>query len=121
MQGRESAMEGGGRKAASLSGKRGGARPTPMNSAPGHGWQPIRSINEHVMLGPRGILAAVLLLALDDARDGGPFAENAMRWIRDDRDGPCSFRRVCEALDLDPVKVRTAIRVKVDAPGGGGR
>ena len=73
-------------------------------------FRPVRSINDHVMLGPRGLLAAVLLRGLADVREGNGHAGSAARWIDSDRDGPCSFRRVCEALDLDAVKVRGTIR-----------
>lgn len=82
-----------------------------VDSAPRCGWRPVRSIGDHVMLGPRGLLAAVLLRALDDVREGNGYSQRASVWIDSDReDGPCAFRRVCEALDLDAVKVRATIR-----------
>ena len=73
-------------------------------------FRPVRSINDHVMLGHKGLLAAVLLRALGAGREGNGSSRDASVWINSDRDGPCSFRRVCEALDLDPMKVRATVR-----------
>lgn len=60
-------------------------------------------------------------------RQGRRVFQEAKRWFRThDPDWPCSFERVCEVLDLDPLTVRRrlatptvarrASRVLVDAP-----
>lgn len=80
-------------------------------AAPRCGWRPVgKTTGDHVMTGPRGLLAAILLRALDDVREGNGHSQRAAVWIDSDRDGPCSFRRICEVFDLDAVKVRAPIR-----------
>jgi hypothetical protein len=61
------------------------------------------------MHGDRGLLAAVLLSALDDLSAGGPGATLAAAWIDNDGENdPFAFLRVCESLDLSPAQVRRA-------------
>lgn len=66
----------------------------------------------HVLVGDRGIVAAVLLQALADVREGNPrLAAPAAAWIHSDReDHPLAFVRICESLDLDASGVRRTIR-----------
>ena len=65
---------------------------------------------DHVMPGPRGLLAGVLLRSIDDARTEGRHREHARAWIASDRvDHPFAFVRVAETLDLDPRRVRKMI------------
>jgi len=74
---------------------------------------------DHVgLIGPRGLLAATLLRALSDVREGGGRnAATARAWINSDReDHPLSFRRTCESLNLDPGRVRRALRRLPPAP-----
>jgi hypothetical protein len=60
------------------------------------------------MSGDRGLLAAVLLRGLDDSRKG---RTDAAVWIDSDReDGPTTFLKICEYLDLSPEEVRKAAR-----------
>jgi len=62
------------------------------------------------MNGPRGLVAGVLLLAITDMREGGQYAQAAEVWISSDReDGPFTFMKICESLDLDPAMVRYAL------------
>ena len=69
-----------------------------------------------IMTGCKGVLAATLLYALDDAKDGGPYAGSALRWLFSDReDGPFTFLKICEALDLDAGRIRRMVRRR--APG----
>ena len=64
-----------------------------------------------LMVGPRGLLAGVLLRALEDVREGNGHAEGAAAWIQSNRDDyPLTFIRVCEWLDLSPGAVRRAVR-----------
>ena len=82
-----------------------------MNIDPRCGWRPRRSINEHVMSGCKGVLAAVLLCALSDIREGNGYSTDAKVWLDSDReDHPITFRRVCDSLDLSPDAVRRAAR-----------
>jgi len=63
----------------------------------------------HVLDGPRGVLAAVLLQALDDARSRNGSARLARAWFSSDReDDLFDFLCVCDALELDPAAVRRA-------------
>jgi len=69
-----------------------------------------RTVGDHVMTGPKGLLAGVLLRALSDIREGNGFAPGALAWLNSDRaDGPLTFRAICSALDLDPSAVRKAV------------
>ncbi len=66
----------------------------------------------HVLSGDRGIVAAVLLQALADVREGNPrLAAPAAAWIHSDcEDHPLAFLKICESLDLDPAAVRRSAR-----------
>ena len=65
----------------------------------------------HVMSGCKGVLAATLLRALADVREGNGEAQRAAAWIDSDRDDHLfSFQRICESLDLSPEEVRRAAR-----------
>ena len=82
-----------------------------MNSpaSPKCGWRPVKASGDHVMTGCRGVLAATLLRALSDVRENNGFALEATVWIDSDRDdGPFTFLKICEALDLDAREVRKA-------------
>jgi hypothetical protein len=70
-----------------------------------------RSAHDIGMTGCRGVLAATLLVALTDVREGGQHCASAAFWLNDDReDGPFSFVNVCDSLGLDPAQVRRAAR-----------
>ena len=71
-----------------------------------------RDENVHVMSGDRGIVAAVLLRALADVREGNPrLAAPAAAWIqREVPEDPFSFEWICESLDLSPAAVRRTVR-----------
>jgi hypothetical protein len=59
------------------------------------------------------LLAAVLQRAITDYVSGdGEVQEGARAWLFDNEptDAPLSFRFVCEALDLDPESLRSAVR-----------
>ena len=67
--------------------------------------------NDHVMLGDKGLIAAILLQALRDVKERNGHAREAAIWIDSDRrDYPLAFVHVCESLDLDPMAVRRTIR-----------
>ena len=71
----------------------------------------VYTAGDHVMTGCKGVLAATLLRALADAKEGGPFAESASRWIfSDQEDGPFTFLKICEALDLAAGRIRRMLR-----------
>ena len=64
----------------------------------------------HVMDGPRGLLAGILLRALGDVRNGNGHAKDASEWIGSDSENHLfTFRRICEELDLSPVSVRNTL------------
>lgn len=63
----------------------------------------------------RRLLAAVLQRAITDYLTGdGDLRESADIWLMDDEpsDAPLSFGFICEALDLDLLSLRNAIRLQ---------
>lgn len=62
--------------------------------------------------GPRGVLAGVLLRAVEDLRSGDSyFQAPAREWFqREAPDEPFSFVWICSELDLSPGAVRRMIR-----------
>lgn len=62
--------------------------------------------------GERLLYVAVLELAVADLQKAGCGTRSPQAWFRsNDRTWPFSFRRVCEALDLNPDAVRGALGV----------
>lgn len=60
--------------------------------------------------GLRDLFASVLAGAVEDFRSGGRYRDRAAVWIRSEwEDRVFSFNRTCEALDLDPRRVRKMI------------
>ena len=58
------------------------------------------------------LLAAVLQRAISDyIGTEGELREGALSWIMEEEpsDAPLTFRFICEALDLDPASLRSAI------------
>lgn len=61
------------------------------------------------------LLAAVLQRAITDFLTGeGELREGAQIWLMDDEptDAPLTFKFICEALDLDALSLRKAIRLQ---------
>ena len=58
----------------------------------------------------RRLFAELMLQAVTDAKRGkGRDADDARRWLNDDREDVFSFRSACSVLDLDPGRVRKAL------------
>ncbi len=58
------------------------------------------------------LLAAVLQRAISDfIGSEGELRDGALAWIMEDEasDAPLTFKFICEALDLDPASLRSAI------------
>ena len=70
---------------------------------PRGGWRPAgKQTGDHVMSNYRGLLAAVLLQGLGDAKNGGEFAESALKWVFSDRNGgPFDFLCIPEGSPED--------------------
>ncbi len=63
------------------------------------------------MSGCRGVLAATLLRALADVKEGNGYSASAAVWISSESsDGLFSFLKICEMLDLSPAAVRRTVR-----------
>jgi hypothetical protein len=59
----------------------------------------------------KGMWAAVLGLALEDAK-GGDFQMEALDWLSSNRKTLCSFFWVCDVLDLEPLSIREAVQME---------
>lgn len=65
---------------------------------------------DDIMFGDRGLLAAVLLNAIQDVRKNNGHAESAKIWFqRESPNDPFSFEWICSELDLDAGAVRRTI------------
>ncbi len=70
--------------------------------------------------GERNLIAAVIEQTLQDVmgeqvgdvplKDRAKVQRSASRWILGNRDGLFSFRYCCEALDMDPGRIRKRVR-----------
>ena len=64
------------------------------------------------------LLAAVLQRAVTDYLTGdGDLRDGARMWLLDDEpvDAPLTFKFICEALDLDCISLRNAIKLQAEA------
>ena len=60
--------------------------------------------------------AAVLLKAIEDIdeEDDDIARDSAIYWLKSDNDKFCSFINVCEILDINPLKIKTLLKEKLN-------